>query len=107
MTDEKRVLERKIDIELGEIKGNSEAESPKNKTQRAQSEEDYNWSIGCLGKLDKRCITYFSQMSIIATCVGVSLYKISSMADEKEKQFWIALLCSSIGYVLPQPQLKK
>lgn len=98
MTEEKKI--DTVDIELGEISSRKEPESPKNK-------EDNNWSIGCLGKLDKRCITYFSQMSIIATCVGVSLYQISSMTDDKEKQFWIALLCSSIGYILPQPQLKK
>ncbi len=72
------------------------------KDKECQSED---WDVICC-KLDKNCIVYFSQLGLITLCVSVSLYQIVSGSDNN-RDFFIALLSSSLGYVLPAPSLKK
>lgn len=72
------------------------------KDKECQSED---WDVICC-KLDKNCIVYFSQLGLITLCVSVSLYQIVSGSDNN-RDFFIALLSSSLGYVLPAPTLKK
>ena len=72
------------------------------KDEECQSED---WNIICC-KLDKNCIVYFSQLGLITLCVSVSLYQIVS-GSQTNRDFFIALLSSSLGYVLPAPKLKK
>ena len=74
-------------------------------TPKTKNSIDNEWSIGCLGKLDRRCVVYFSQLGILGMCIAVSLYQVSTKEDNI--QFWIGLLSSSIGVLLPQPKLSK
>ena len=62
------------------------------------------WDVGCC-KLDKRCIMYFSQLAILTICIGTSLYQVSTKNDNRD--FWISLLSTSCGVLLPSPRLKK
>jgi hypothetical protein len=66
--------------------------------------EEINWDLGCV-RVPKDCIVYFSQMIIIGCVISVSLYKLSTENDKLE--FWASLLSGSVGYILPQPTLKK
>lgn len=66
-------------------------------------EEHNQWSFGCF-QLDKDCIVYFSQIVIISACVATSLYNLCNNTNNKD--FWIALLSSMTGYILPNPKLR-
>jgi len=74
-------------------------------TPKTKNSIDNEWSIGCLGKLDRRCVVYFSQLGILGMCIAVSLYQVSTKEDNKD--FWIGLLSSSIGILIPNPKLSK
>lgn len=65
--------------------------------------DQVNWDLGCF-KIPKDCLVYITQMSIITTVIGISLYNISTNSDRQE--FWASLLSGSVGYILPQPTLK-
>lgn len=67
-------------------------------------QDNINWDLGCI-KLPKDCLVYVSQMLIVGTVIGVSLYKLSATSDRPE--FWASLLSGSVGYILPNPSLKR
>ena len=73
-------------------------------TPKTKNSIDNEWSIGCF-KLDRRCVMYFSQMTILSVCIGVSLYQVST--TEQNRDFWVSLLSTCCGIILPQPRLKK
>lgn len=68
------------------------------------SPKDVKWNVCCLS-LDRECFVYFTQMLILATCIGVSLYKVST-TDNESNQIWISILSSCIGIIIPNPKLK-
>ena len=72
-------------------------------TPKTKNSIDNEWNVGCF-KLDRRCIVYFSQMTILATVIGVSLYQVSTTSENQT--FWVGLLSASIGIIAPQPKLK-
>lgn len=82
----------------------SQQTQTEHKDEECQSESS-EWDVICC-KLDKNCIVYFSQLGLITLCVSVSLYQIIS-GSQSNRDFFIALLSSSLGYVLPAPTLKK
>lgn len=82
----------------------SQQTQTEHKDEECQSEK-IEWDVICC-KLDKNCIVYFSQLGLITLCVSVSLYQIIS-GSQSNRDFFIALLSSSLGYVLPAPTLKK
>ena len=59
--------------------------------------------------MDKIClksiIVYITQMLVILGVVIASIVNLSRQQENKE--MWISLLCSTIGYVLPAPKLNK
>lgn len=50
-------------------------------------------------------IVYFSQIFILYAIIGTSIYNITFKQDNN--QFWIGLLCASMGYILPAPTPKQ
>ena len=62
------------------------------------------WNCFCFN-LDKNCIQYFTQIGLLSSVMFVSLYKLST--TETNRDLYISLLSSSIGYILPAPSLKK
>jgi hypothetical protein len=61
------------------------------------------WPI--FGKnVPKSEIVFFTQVIILYTVIIVSIYNLSV---GKGSDLWVALLSSSLGYILPAPQLKK
>ena len=53
----------------------------------------------------KSAVVYITQMLIILGVVIASIVNLSITNDNKE--MWISLLCSTIGYILPSPKLRK
>lgn len=76
-----------------------------NQNENKENENENVWKVGCLGSLDRRCIVYFSQLITLSICIGVSLYQVST--KEQNKDFWISLLSSSIGIMIPSPKMSK
>ena len=72
-------------------------------TPKTRNSIENEWNVGCF-KLDRRCIVYFSQMTILATVIGVSLYQVTT--TNENQTFWVGLLSSCCGIILPQPKLK-
>ena len=56
-------------------------------------------------KLPKAEIVYFSQTLLIFIVVITSIVNLSLGHDEAK--LWTALLSSSLGYILPNPKLKR
>jgi hypothetical protein len=69
------------------------------------NENYWECCCSCL-KFPVHCVKYMIQMTILSTCIGVSLYKIATGGDTN-RDIWISLLSSSIGVILPSPSLKK
>ena len=55
-------------------------------------------------KLAKNRLTFFSQIIVVYIIIITSLVQISLRSPDKE--LWLILLSSSIGYILPSPGLK-
>ena len=58
-------------------------------------------------KLPKSEIVYFTQVLFIFTVVITAILMLTVYKENESKQFWTALLSSAIGYILPNPSLKK
>lgn len=78
--------------------------SNRTNTMKDECEDEIHWDLGCI-RVPKDCIVYFSQMIIIGCVISVSLYKLST--ENEKLEFWASLLSGSVGYILPQPTLKK
>jgi hypothetical protein len=52
----------------------------------------------------KNRITFFSQIIVIYAIIGVAIFHLSFQSPDKE--LWLVLLSSSLGYILPTPCLK-
>lgn len=83
---------------------NTMKDESKETSDISEYEDQIHWDLGCI-RVPKDCIVYFSQMIIIGCVISVSLYKLSTENDRLE--FWASLLSGSVGYILPQPTLKK
>ena len=59
--------------------------------------------------MDKICpkstIIFFTQIITALLVVVAAIINLS--LETKDKEMWISLLCTCIGYVLPSPTLKK
>jgi hypothetical protein len=62
-------------------------------------EEEAPW------RFPKNEIVFFCQVVLVFTVVIASLYHLSQ--DRKDRELWTSLLSSSIGYLLPNPKIKK
>lgn len=99
------LIEEVKHLDRKDIKDIRDIESQVPPTPKTRNSIDNEWSIGCLGKLDRRCVVYFSQLGVLGMCIAVSLYQVSTKEDNKD--FWIGLLSSSIGILIPSPKLSK
>ena len=67
--------------------------------------EESNTHWNCLsGRVPRSEIVFIVQV-LIFTIVGFSLYNLT--VGTQSKDLYISLLSSSIGYILPNPKLKK
>lgn len=52
-------------------------------------------------------LVFFGQMIVILCVVIASIYNLSVYRGGKQSELWTALLSSCLGYVLPNPRLKR
>lgn len=69
--------------------------------QQQQQQQQFS----CCGtRVAKNQITYFSQIGIIYGIIITAIAHLSLQSPDKE--LWLVLLSSSLGYILPTPGLK-
>ena len=56
------------------------------------------------GREAKNRITFFSQIIVIYAVIATAIFHLSFQSPDKE--LWLVLLSSSLGYILPTPGLK-
>ena len=60
--------------------------------------------------MDKVCyksaVVFITQMIVVLTVVIAAIVNLS-LSGAENKEMWISLLSSSVGFVLPQPKLRK
>ena len=54
----------------------------------------------------KSAVVYLIQMFVILAVVLAADINLSK-TDDNNKEMWLSLLCSTIGYVLPNPKLRR
>ena len=54
---------------------------------------------------EKSLVKYSCQMIILVIVIIASVVNLSLNQDEKG--IWLPLLCSTLGYILPNPSIKK
>ena len=74
---------------------------PKTEDDVSRSDRWHLWG----SRVPKTEIVYFSQMTILYIIVITSIVNLSIQNGSSE--LWISLLSSCIGYILPNPKLKK
>ena len=61
------------------------------------------WKSCCI-VLDRRAVQYFTQIIIMAGCMGFSIVQLSRLPDCTSQQTYIGLLTLLIGIMLPNPK---
>ena len=59
----------------------------------------------CCGQLDKRCLIYGVQMSLVFLIMGFCIFKLNTALDCNESQTFLGLLTMLVGLVLPSPRI--
>jgi len=72
---------------------------------QASNSSNPNWTV--LGQTVPKCeVQYLIQMLLIFIIVLTSLYNLTVNAGSEGK-LWTSLLCSTLGYSLPNPRIRK
>lgn len=66
--------------------------------------ENSSASVSTVLRKPKNLITYVTQIGIIIGIIITSLVQIAFQAPDKE--LWLVLLSTALGYILPTPGLK-
>jgi len=73
--------------------------------EESASDTTRHWQV--LGqKVPKSEVQYFIQMLLIFIIVITSLYNLT-VGKSEEGKLWTSLLCSTLGYSLPNPRMRK
>ena len=56
-------------------------------------------------KLPRSEIVYFTQIFLLFLIIVTAITNLSLTSGQEE--LWITLLCTSVGYILPSPDIKK
>ena len=66
---------------------------------------DHTKNYTCCGnRVPKNQLTYISQIIVIYAIIATSIVHLSIQGQDRE--LWLILLSSSLGYILPSPGLK-
>lgn len=69
--------------------------------EKTSAVSDWSW---CGARVSKNQVTYMTQVFLVYGVIAVSLSQLILQSFERE--LWLILLTTSIGYVLPSPRLK-
>lgn len=86
---------------LNKTNTTDKTEAPEEKSLQSMPVTDWSW---CGARLPKNQVTYMTQIILVYGIIAVSLSQIILQSSDRE--LWLVLLSTSIGYVLPSPRLK-
>lgn len=70
----------------------------------SQDSQTVRWPL-CGRVYPKHEIVFFAQIVLLYTVIITSLYNLTRTTENKD--LWITLLSSCVGYLLPNPQIRK
>ena len=73
-------------------------------SQSSADTTSVNVPFASVVKQPKNKLTYISQITVIYTIIAAAIIYLSLQAPDKE--LWLVLLSSTLGYILPSPNLK-
>ena len=79
----------------------SNIENGDNNSDTPVDKRDYKF---CGNRIPKNQFTYLSQIIVIYAIIATAIVHLSLQSDNRE--LWLILLSSSLGYILPSPGLK-
>lgn len=80
-------------------------ETPSDQSAEALRRQSSSIKWNVLGKkIPKGEIVFFCQVVILYTVILVSVYNLSTNSD-KNSNLWTSLMCSCLGYILPNPTI--
>ena len=59
----------------------------------------------CGAEYPRREIVFFAQVAAIYAVLVASVYNLTVGVERSDRELWIALLSSALGYMLPNPAL--
>ena len=59
----------------------------------------------CCGDIDRRCLVYGIQMSLLFLIMGFCIFKLLHSSDCNESQTYLGLLTMIIGLIIPAPTI--
>ena len=69
------------------------------------SGSERQWRL-CVQEIPKSEIVFFSQVIILYTVILTSIYNLTR-GNSEQSNLWTSLLSGSLGYLLPNPTIKK
>ena len=64
------------------------------------------WRCCSNSQVDRRCITYITQVTFGIIMIGFCIFKLSTTNECNETNLYVGLLGSTIGVFLPHPNYK-
>lgn len=101
MSEEKKIL--------GDLENLDDTVRKKIINHRLEVEDNIyknTWKSCCM-EMDRRAVQYFTQIVIICSCMGFSIYQLLENDSCEAQQSYIGLLTLLIGILLPNPKFKE
>ena len=86
---------------LANARNGSQVQAPEQGCKQPVAINDWSW---CGTRVPKNQVTYITQVVLVYGIIAVSLSQL--ILQSADKELWLILLSTSVGYVLPAPRLK-
>lgn len=83
---------------------NGDHHSTADQHSASSTSTQHQWNL-CGQRFPKNEVVFFGQLIILYVVILTSIINLS--LDHGDRTIWIGLLCSSLGYLLPNPSIKQ
>lgn len=71
-----------------------------------EKEYDDTWRSCCGSQIDRRCVVYAMQSSIMLIIIGFCIFKLTTSLDCTETSTYLSLMMFILGIALPCPKVQ-